>query len=325
MPVVAATAQAISEALGRFGIDVPRLKIGPIHDDLAIATLWARAIARTGRRTLPLEVGLTMPLGTMGVVDYLAASSATVGAALTVAQRVFPLVAPGVQLLLDRLRSGVRRVVIVNQPPFPGQLESDLLVLGVVLARMRALASRSLEMPWLELAEPSPEPRARWVELLGVARLRFGARRTALHFSSGDWTTPLRSADPRLLATLEATVGDEQRTSDALLVAVRALALRRLPDTPPLGEVASALGLSVRSLQRKLSLSRTSFVEVLDEVRRDRAEQLLDEGVLTLGEIAARVGFAEPASFTRAWRRWRGEAPSRSRRHGSALTPRRGR
>ncbi|WP_441289290.1 helix-turn-helix transcriptional regulator [Sorangium sp. KYC3313] len=142
---------------------------------------------------------------------------------------------------------------------------------------------------------------------------------------SGDWTTPLRSADPRLLATLEATVGAEQRTSDALLVAVRALALRRLPDTPPLGEVASALGLSVRSQQRKLSLSRTSFVEVLDEVRRDHAEQLLDEGVLTLGEIAARVGFAEPASFTRAWRRWRGEAPSRRRRHGSALTPRRGR
>ncbi|WP_437623201.1 hypothetical protein [Sorangium sp. So ce1151] len=56
MPVVPATAQAISEALGRFGVDVPRLKIGPIDDDLALATLWARAIARTGRRTLPLEV-----------------------------------------------------------------------------------------------------------------------------------------------------------------------------------------------------------------------------------------------------------------------------
>lgn len=325
MAVVPATAHAITEMLGRFGVDVPRLKVGTIDDDLALATLWTRAIARTGRRTLPLEVGLKMPLGMMAVVDYLAASSATVGAALTVAQRVFPLVAPGVQLLLERLRSGVRRVVIINQPPFPGALESDLLVLGILLARVRAMASRPLELPWLELAEPHPESRTRWIELLGTSRLRFGTRRTAMHVSAGDWTTPLRSADPRLLATLEAMVGAEHRSSDALLVAVRALAMQRLPATPTIGEVAPALGLSVRSLQRKLALSRTSFVEVLDEVRRDRAERLLDDGVLTLGEIAACVGFAEQASFTRAWQRWRGEAPSRSRRNGSALMPRRGR
>ncbi|MFY0572856.1 helix-turn-helix domain-containing protein [Archangium lansingense] len=318
MPLVPTTAQAITEMLGRFGVDVAALKVSPLDDDPALAVLWTRAIARTGRRTLPLEVGLKMPLGMMAVVDYLAAASATVGAALTVAQRVFPLVAPGVQLLLERLPSGVRRVVIVNQPPFPGELESDLLVLGILLARMRTLASRPLELPRLELAEPHPESRTRWVELLGTSRLRFGTRRTSLHFSASDWATPLRSADPRLLATLETLVGAEQRTGDALLVAVRALAMQRLPATPTIGEVAPALGLSVRSLQRRLALSGTSFVEVLDEVRRNRAEQLLDEGLLTLGEIAARVGFAEQASFTRAWQRWRGEAPSRSRRHGSA-------
>ena len=81
MPVAPAAVAAIVEQLGRLGIEASALKVGPVVDDASLAALWARAIAKAGRRTLPLEVGRAMPLGSMGVVDYLAASSATVGAA----------------------------------------------------------------------------------------------------------------------------------------------------------------------------------------------------------------------------------------------------
>jgi AraC-like DNA-binding protein len=57
---------------------------------------------------------------------------------------------------------------------------------------------------------------------------------------------------------------------------------------------------------------------VADELRRDRAEQLVAEGLFTLGEVAARVGFAEQASFTRAWRRWFGRPPSQRPRRAEA-------
>ncbi len=151
-----------------------------IHDDLALATLWARAIARTGRRTLPLEVGPTMPSG-RGRGGLPRGVFGDGGGGATVAQRVFPLVAPGVQLLLERLRSGVRRVVIVNQPPFPGQPRER-----PAGARHRAGADASAGEPVARDAvarSGRTQPRAArgWVELLGVARLRFGARRTALH------------------------------------------------------------------------------------------------------------------------------------------------
>lgn len=316
VPVAAASMRAVLEALGRAGVDVARLGVRQLDDDQALATLWARAIARTGRPSLPLEIGLSMPLGALGPIDYLAASSATVGAALGVAQQAFPLVAPGVQLQLERRRGGGRRVAVVDQPPFPGQADSDLLVVGILLRRVRELGSRPLDLPLLELSRPAPAPGQLgwWLGLLGLPEVRFGARRAALHLSAADWAVPLRGADPRLLATLRAAVGVEPRSGDALLVAVRALALERLPGRLTLDELGPALGLSGRTLQRRLAASRTSLAAVLDELRRDRAEQLLGEGSLGLGEIAARVGFAEPASFTRAWRRWRGEPPSRSRR-----------
>lgn len=314
MPVAAQAMSAIFEVLERRGLTRSRLGISRVTSDEALAGLWERAIALVGRPTLPLEVGLEMPLGAMGVVDYLAASSATVGAALTVTQRVFPLVAPGIQVSFEALGGGARRVVVVNQPPFPGQQSSDALVVGILLARLRQLATRPPAIPVVELTEPDGPGRSRWLELLAAPKVRFGARRAGLQLAPADWSIPLRHADARLLTTLQAAVvGVEHRTADALLVAVRALAVDRLPHQLTLDDAAPALGMSRRSLQRKLASGGTTLSRVVDEVRRDRAEQLVDQGLLTLAEVAARVGFAEPASFTRAWRRWFRERPSRRR------------
>ncbi|MGC4122467.1 MAG: AraC family transcriptional regulator [Myxococcales bacterium] len=259
------------------------------------------------------RLGLALPLGVMGVVDYLAAASATVGAALIVTQQVFPLVAPGIQLSLERAGRGGRRVVLMNQPPFPGQEESDLLVLGILIGRVRVLASRSLELPLIELTE-AEGAKGRWGELLGVPKVRFGARRTTAQLSARDWTVPLRNADPRLLETLRSMVGTEHRTTDALLVAVRALGRERLPAPLTLDDAASSLGVGRRTLQRKLESRGTTLSRIDDEIRRDRAEELVAEGLLTMGEVAARVGFCEQASFTRAWRRWFSTTPSQRRR-----------
>lgn len=313
MPVSRQAIQAIVEGLERLGVEVGRLGVPRIEDDQALALLWERAIARSGRRSLPLEVGLAMPLGAMGVVDYLAAASATVGAALVVTQQVFPLVGPGLQLSLERVR-GRHRVAVVNQPPFPGQVESDLLVVGILLGRLRRLAARPPELPLVELTAPHGS-RTRWAELLGTPRLRLGRPRAALVLTGADWALPMRHADPRLLTTLWATVSSQRRSPDALLVAVRALGRARQPVPLGLEEAAGALGLSRRTLQRRLARSGTTLERLNDELRRELAEELVEAGLLTLGEVAARAGFAEQASFTRAWRRWFGGPPS-ARRQG---------
>jgi hypothetical protein len=103
MAVAPETVLAITEGLTRLGLDVSRLKIGSVKDDESLHQLWKAAIDRSGRGTLPLEVGLSMPLGAMGLLDYLAASSATVGAALHIAQQFFSLVAPRIESVASML------------------------------------------------------------------------------------------------------------------------------------------------------------------------------------------------------------------------------
>lgn len=290
MSVAKQTALAVFEGLARLGIDAPGLGVTRLNEDEDLDQLWRRAIARARRRTVPLEVGLALPLGAMGAIDYLAASSATVGAALKTTQQAFALAGPGVQLTIGEPRGGVRRLTIVNQPPFPGQIESDAFVVGAILSRIRMLAGRPVDVPAVELTEPEPASAVPWLRLLDVPRVQFGARRARIHLRASAWTIAMRSADPRLLATLKAMVGVDHRSADGVLVASRSLAAQRLPVLLDLSEAAPALGMSRLTLQRKLAASGTSLSLIVDEARRDRAEELVSLGFLTLGEVAIRVG-----------------------------------
>ncbi len=75
--------------------------------------------------------------------------------------------------------------------------------------------------------------------------------------------------------------------------------------------LAARLSLSTRTLQRRLKYCGIVFEDLLDETRRGEALRLLAEGEHTMTEIAYRLGYSDPAHFTRAFRRWSGVAPSR--------------
>lgn len=333
MPTEPLALKAILDGLRLLGLDVPKLGRAaglsesdlqaPNHriDDLRVARLWQKARAASGRETLPLEVGRTLPLGALGPIDYLAASSSTVGAAMLVTQQLFPVISPGIQLQIDR--QPARTIIsLINAPPIPGQSDSDLFTLAVLARRIDQLPARPVIPQLVELPVPAPPDRARWSGLLQGARLRFGSSITRLHLLDADWSVALRTADPRLLAVLRPMLAVPEGDADALLIAVRGVLRERLQDTPMLGQVARAVGLGERTLQRKLLGLGTRFGRLSDEVRRDAAEELVRSSGLPLGELARRLGFEEQASFTRAFVRWFGRTPSAARRawasgHGS--------
>ena len=92
---------------------------------------------------------------------------------------------------------------------------------------------------------------------------------------------------------------------------VRAAVLARLEagDTN-LPEVADAVGLSARTLQRRLADAGTSLREVVDEARHEQALEELAKDDATITDIAFLLGFSETSAFDRAFRRWTGKAPA---------------
>lgn len=82
---------------------------------------------------------------------------------------------------------------------------------------------------------------------------------------------------------------------------------------PGLAQVSSQLAVSDRTLKRHLRQLGTSFRRLLDEARLRDALRLLQNPDLEIRQIAAVLGYQDPPSFIRAFRRWTGRTPQRSR------------
>ena len=83
---------------------------------------------------------------------------------------------------------------------------------------------------------------------------------------------------------------------------------------PTISEVAGRLGMSSRTLQRRLADQGHVYQDLVDTARRDLAERLLGGTEFALAEIAFLTGYAEQSTFTRAFKRWHGQTPANYRR-----------
>jgi AraC-like DNA-binding protein len=154
-------------------------------------------------------------------------------------------------------------------------------------------------------------------EFFGTRQVHFGRPENGMSLPREALQLPLRSADPRLLATAEALAGRERRPRPGAALGDRVTGLLRelISEEEPLRAraVATRLRMSVRTLQRRLEEEGASFAAIADAVRREAAEALIgDEGV-PLGEVAFRAGFSDFATFSRAFRRWTGRSPGAAR------------
>ena len=134
-----------------------------------------------------------------------------------------------------------------------------------------------------------------------------GAASTSTRFFAGAKEVGL------LDAYADAALGEIPAVED-IVGLVASEVRRRLAGRPPaVAGIAKALGLSTRTLQRRLAGAGKSFATVLDEVRRSRAEALLADGRQDLAAIAHELGYSQHSAFTRAAGRWFHAPPSRMR------------
>jgi AraC-like DNA-binding protein len=149
-------------------------------------------------------------------------------------------------------------------------------------------------------------------QLLGCP-VRSGAAWAGLALPREAWRTQLRRRDPILRRMLEGqadAIAEGPTAVSGVLVDVRRTLAVRLPrGEAEIEVVARDLKMSTRTLQRRLSSIGVSYQELLDVVRRERAEKCVADSSLSIGEIAYLVGYSEPAAFHRAFRRWTGSTP----------------
>jgi AraC-like DNA-binding protein len=164
----------------------------------------------------------------------------------------------------------------------------------------------------IRFSHAAPTDTSEHHRILGPA-VRFAARRDEVHLSPAYLTHPIAAADDQLLGVLEQyalRLLRGLRAEPTWLARVSEAIGRDLCDGPPtLPEVARQLGVSQRTLQSRLKEEGTTYQAALDSVRRQLATATLEDGVLSLTEVAFLLGYADQSAFNHAFRRWTEESP----------------
>jgi AraC-like DNA-binding protein len=156
--------------------------------------------------------------------------------------------------------------------------------------------------------------------------VRFGAPLTKLVFDASILELPLVGADLTLGSLLERQAEESlagAARGGGFAGRVREVIKEGLPGGEARVEAACRrLGVSPRTLQRKLREEGTSFQGLLEEVQRALAEFYLRDREVAICEVSYLTGFSQPSAFHRAFRRWTGQTPKEFRRDGERGTRR---
>lgn len=316
--------RALVATLGDLGLDGKRVLVGLglSMDDLADPA--CRVSFRQGRevilramklgkgRALGLETGMREKITSVGLVGYAMMTAATVGEAVRL----------GLELQKDTgsmlefgTRAATGEVAVTAASRFSDPEIYGFLVEEAFASFMGigvALVGGSFRPLRVDLAYPAPAYADHYDRVFHCP-VRFSQVENAFVFDPALFARPLATADPighRQLLEFLAFNRARSREAAEVIESVERVLRSKLGGRHAIPDIARELGMSERTLRRRLAESSVSFQSLLDGLKKNRALELLANPELSVEQIAVAVGFTDPHNFRRAFRRWTGSTPS---------------
>jgi len=282
-----------------------------------VLRLTQAAAEAVGDDCLGLHLGASWDLGGLGVLSYAVLNAPTVGTGLRNLDRYGRSHVQGGRITLARegREAQLRYVLEVADRELARQHVESAAVVGLRI--VRRLAGDTWRPRRVVFGHVRPRDAAEHARIFGCP-VRFGGdEQLLMSFDAADLERPVAGADRRLLPIIEQHL-DKLLDIDvkaALVQDVRSVLAQVLCDgNPTIRLVAKRLGMSVRTLQRRLDGHDVVFRDLVQEIRRELAERYLAERSANLTEVAFLLGYSELSTFDRAFRRWTGSTPVAARR-----------
>ncbi|WLD59569.1 AraC family transcriptional regulator [Salinispirillum sp. LH 10-3-1] len=271
---------------------------------------------------LGLHVGEGIKSGRYGVLGYVVMSCATLGDAMQRHARYENLVSGRGQVTYEALGEQVQLRWDSGEPAASRQQVEDNLASWVTIARWitgQSLAPTRVSVPY---AVPTEQAHAEYERVFRCPVL-WAQASVALTFPGHYLGLPIVSQDAEVLAMMEAYAERllvNLSGNDKLQRAKALVAEHLASGEVTLSWLAQQLATSERQLQRKLSEEGVSYVQLLDDVRRDMAERYIRDDQLSLTDIAFLLGYADQSAFQKAFKRWFDATPGRYRQQATNRT-----
>lgn len=264
---------------------------------------------------LGLRAGLRHHLTTHGIWGFALASSPDLRRAIDFGLRYLDLTFAFTRISLEEVDDKAR--IILDDGHLPADVRGFLVDRdgASILALQRDLLSTTIPLRRVEIRRPEPPHVDLYEEVFGV-RPVFGADANRGVFDAELLDLPMPQANELTARACEeqcAAILEARRVRTGLAQQVRRL-LATLGGPRSMVEVARALHVSPRTLRRRLTAEGASFRSLVEEVTIAFAEELLADPDLSVDDIAARLGYSDGSSLTRAFVRVHGVPPGRFRR-----------
>lgn len=318
--------RGLVDMFGAEGLDAPALlrECGLSLQDLdengrrfpttVTTRLWELAVAASPRQNIGLDRQLCDRYGGMHLVGYAMMACPTLLEGLRMLQRYMAVLSEATALELREDSAGcwVYMGLHAEGEPLRQRLEFGLLTVLMMCTWFTRTNVRPLavEMTYPPPADLSPYRAA------FLTDVTFGCAANRMLISHDDLQRPLPAHDPAVVALQERYLQQQLQKLGHTSTRYRVFTeiVRRLKDgEPKRAQIATSLHLSERTLQRRLQEEQVSYQELLNEARRELAQQYLADPQLSLAEVADLLGFGDQSNFFRASRRWFGVSPGQYR------------
>jgi AraC-like DNA-binding protein len=307
------THQELAEVMGgQFLVPNPddRIPVTMVHGFLQ------RAVEVTNDPDLGLKAVRHLAFGDVGALDYLVCSSVTVLGAIKVAARYMRLVneALDVRIEYNDQEAAIR---LENSLVMP-RAAADFQVGALFWKYWRSWLKGDLSRLSVHFVHECPNDTHEYERTFAPASVSFSRDFDGFVLDRELLQAPLSGADSRLHEVI-------QKHAEQMLVTlpsvqsvtaeVRNLVAQELTGgNPSAAHIAKRLGMSTRTLCRKLEHEGTTFKELLEEVRKRLAQEYVGSRDFQLSEVALLLGYSQTGAFHRAFRRWTGQTPLAYRR-----------
>ena len=267
---------------------------------------------RTGRPHFGLDIGREIRIETLGILGEFMRNSPT----LRIALQDFALhhhrhAHGGVVYLLEDQPQAFFGYA-VYQPNVPGNaMICDGAAMGAFNIVCELVGAAHAPILEVLISQSEPQDIAHYRRSFGV-KVSFDADQTAIVFPRRLLSQPIPGADAQRRIAIERQVRAIWHAGDHDIATQlrRELRIGLIRGHVSAASIALHLGMSRRTLDRRLTAAGLPFQRALDEARCEYARQLLAYTRLEIGKIAMIVGYADPSILTRAFTRWAGVTPS---------------
>lgn len=276
-----------------------------------VVDLWTAAARSTGDPHIGLRAAESPPFRIESPLGYVIASSPTLRESLLLMIRYQGLHSDVPVLSLDERGDHVALLVRLPEPP-PATSHQVEHVCALFKRMCAWIVGPTFRLLGVRFRHAGPSSAAEH-ERIFECPPQFHQTENALLLARPMLSRPSLFANPDVLVAVQPIASRllVERQSGDWVLRVRTVLQTQLAAPCRIESVARQLGMSRRTLQRKLAAEGSAFEKVLEECRRDRALELMREE--TISTVASAIGFSDAQTFARAFRRWTGASPAAHR------------